>query len=84
MHCSCTLLLPSAKNQYFPSQSKNSLLSSGTPVHKQHTVFVILRRTLNRKVLKLNYLTNLDLRTEAVEECLSCTVEVFAHSEGMS
>lgn len=28
--------------------------------------------------------TNLDLRTKAVEERLSCPIEVFAHSEGMS
>lgn len=29
-------------------------------------------------------MTNLDLRTKAVEERLACPVEVFAHSEGMS
>lgn len=28
--------------------------------------------------------TNLDLRTEAVEESLSCAVAVFTHSEGVS
>lgn len=31
-----------------------------------------------------NFSTNLDLRTEAEEERLSCAVAVFAHSEGMS
>lgn len=43
----CTLLLPSAESRYFPSQSRSSLPTSGTPAEKQEAASALIVSAIN-------------------------------------